>query len=75
MGAWIGGTQNFVSGTNGDILLEIWTTIVAVIGLSLLGLVALSVLIWLVRVRPRKPQLDAEWNSDCELTTLSLIHI
>ena len=73
MEAWIGGTQNFVSGTLGDILLEILTTIAAVIGWSLLGLVALSVLIWLVRVRPRKPQLDADWNSDCELTTTAEI--
>ena len=33
------------------------------------GLLILSLLIWLLRVRPRQPQLDAEWNSDCEMIT------
>jgi len=31
--------------------------------------IAISTVIWFIRVRPRKPQLDAKWNSDCEFLT------
>ena len=72
MEAWIGGIQNSESGTHGDILLESLPPI-AVIGGSLLALITLLALIWLVRVRPRKPQLEADWNSDCALTTTAEI--
>ena len=29
--------------------------------------------IWFIRVRPRKPQTDAQWNSDCEFVTSTTI--
>ena len=29
--------------------------------------------IWFVRVRPRRPQLEAQWNSDCEMITTAEI--
>lgn len=39
------------------------------IGLSVLGLLLLSVLFWVIRIRPRVPNLVDAWNSDCERTT------
>jgi hypothetical protein len=35
--------------------------------------IAISAIIWFIRVRPRKPQLDAKWNSDCEFLTTTTI--
>ena len=51
-----------------------WLTLLGYIGLSVVGLIGLSVLVWMVRVRPRVPQLDDDWNSDCELTTTADIN-
>ncbi|MDE0858005.1 MAG: DUF4105 domain-containing protein [Candidatus Poseidoniaceae archaeon] len=39
------------------------------VGLSVAGLLLLSVLLWVIRIRPRVPKLDDTWNSDCERTT------
>lgn len=36
---------------------------------AVLAAVLFSFMVWFVRVRPRQPQLEAEWNSDCELMT------
>ncbi len=36
---------------------------------AVLVAVLFSFMVWFVRVRPRQPQLEAEWNSDCELMT------
>lgn len=36
---------------------------------AVLVAVLFSFMVWFVRVRPRQPQLEAEWNSDCELIT------
>ncbi len=46
-----------------------WLTILGYIGISIVGFLILSVLVWMVRVRPRVPQLEDDWNSDCERTT------
>lgn len=35
--------------------------------------IAISAIIWFIRVRPRKPQIDAKWNSDCEFLTTTTI--
>lgn len=41
---------------------------------ALLIVVFLPLFIWFIRVRPRQPQLDADWNSDCEfITTTDLV--
>ena len=43
----------------------------------LLGIVIFILLpyaIWFVRVRPRRPQLEAQWNSDCEMITTAEIN-
>ena len=37
--------------------------------INFLLIIAISTIIWFIRVRPRKPQLDAKWNSDCEFLT------
>lgn len=36
---------------------------------TVLAVVFLSFMVWFIRVRPRQPQLEAVWNSDCELIT------
>ena len=36
---------------------------------SCLLFIVISVLLWFIRIRPRKPQIDAKWNSDCEYVT------
>jgi len=36
---------------------------------TVLAVVLLSFMVWFIRVRPRQPQLEAVWNSDCELIT------
>lgn len=40
---------------------------------ALLVVVFLSLMIWFIRVRPRQPQLTANWNSDCEFITTTEI--
>ncbi|RJU82650.1 MAG: DUF4105 domain-containing protein [Candidatus Poseidoniales archaeon] len=39
----------------------------------LLVVVFLPLMIWFIRVRPRQPQLTANWNSDCEFITTTEI--
>lgn len=41
--------------------------------LSFTSLVILCIVIWFIRVRPRKPQKEANWNSDCEFVTTTTI--
>ena len=60
----IGGILSFEFGTNGEVL-----GVLDIVLISLASVVAICILIWLVKVRPRTPQNDAEWNSDCEFLT------
>ncbi|DAC31054.1 MAG TPA: DUF4105 domain-containing protein, partial [Candidatus Poseidoniales archaeon] len=50
-----------------------WLMIFAYVVAFKITVIGLCVLIWMVRVRPRVPQLDANWNSDCEKTTTAEI--
>ena len=73
MAQWIGGIKSFVFGTNGDGVTQTFVMILCSFGVALLALAFLCVLIWLIRVRPRTPMLDDDWNSDCEKTTTAEI--
>jgi hypothetical protein len=68
-GQWTGGIRTYAFGTNGDGMAAEWMRIIGYIVASLLGFLLFSVLIWMVRVRPRVPKLEDDWNSDCEMTT------
>ena len=50
-----------------------WLTVLGYTATTLIALLGLSILIWMVRVRPRVPQLEDDWNSDCERTTTAEI--
>ena len=50
-----------------------WLMILAYVAAFKISFIVLCVLIWMIRVRPRVPQLDADWNSDCEKTTTAEI--
>lgn len=50
-----------------------WLNVLCYTGVLLGGLVALCVMYWLIRIRPRVPQLEDDWNSDCEMTTTAEI--
>ena len=73
MAQWIGGIKSFVFGTSGDGVTQTFVMILCSFGVALLALAFLCVLIWLIRVRPRTPMLDDDWNSDCEKTTTAEI--
>ena len=50
------------------------STLMEIALVALLVVVFLPLLIWFIRVRPRQPQLVANWNSDCEfITTTNLV--
>jgi hypothetical protein len=61
--------HNSEFGTSGDTVETFLQIILIVLG----ALVLLPTLIWLIRVRPKTPVTDDDWNSDCEHMTTAEI--
>ena len=72
-----GGTQNYVSGSDGEPMEILGFSLVeSILILALFILASISVrliYVWYTRIRPRKPSTNSDWNTDCEFQSSATI--